>query len=100
MLREAVKKPVDGGSWHRDPPEVPAAGPNWWSDDCADFWPRVPCNRDAGAAPRPPGWKAEVTVVRPVCCPPAPILAPRGCVLLYSRPHIDLKRVAGALCCP
>ena len=27
------------------------------------------------------------------------ILAPRGCVRLYTRPHIDLLRVAGALCC-
>lgn len=27
------------------------------------------------------------------------VLAPRGCVHLYSRHHIDLQRVAGALCC-
>ncbi|MFJ8591121.1 putative leader peptide [Streptomyces sp. NPDC093598] len=26
------------------------------------------------------------------------VLAARGCVRLYSRPHIDLQRVAGALC--
>jgi hypothetical protein len=26
------------------------------------------------------------------------VLAPRGCVHLYSRFHIDLQRVAGALC--
>jgi hypothetical protein len=26
-------------------------------------------------------------------------LAPRRRVHLYSRPHIDLQRVAGALCC-
>ncbi|MFE9680929.1 putative leader peptide [Streptomyces sp. NPDC006285] len=26
--------------------------------------------------------------------------ATRGCVRPYSRPHIDLRRVAGALCCP
>ncbi|MFI9103091.1 putative leader peptide [Streptomyces fildesensis] len=26
-------------------------------------------------------------------------LVPRGCVHLYSRSHIDLLRVAGALCC-
>ncbi|MGW3727746.1 putative leader peptide [Streptomyces sp. NPDC000851] len=25
-------------------------------------------------------------------------LVARGCVRLYSRPHIDLQRVAGALC--
>ncbi|MFG2290428.1 putative leader peptide [Streptomyces sp. NPDC048595] len=25
-------------------------------------------------------------------------VAPRGCVRLYGRPHIDLQRVAGALC--
>ncbi|WP_325051365.1 putative leader peptide [Streptomyces corynorhini] len=31
--------------------------------------------------------------------PPAKILAPRRSVHLYSRPHIDLQRVAGALCC-
>jgi hypothetical protein len=31
--------------------------------------------------------------------PPAVLLAVRGCVRLYSRPHIDLQRVAGALCC-
>ncbi|MFH8569272.1 putative leader peptide [Streptomyces sp. NPDC017993] len=28
-----------------------------------------------------------------------PKLAPRRPVHLYSRPHIDLRRVAGALCC-
>ncbi|MER6117625.1 putative leader peptide [Streptomyces sp. NPDC001743] len=27
------------------------------------------------------------------------VLAPRCRVHLYSRPHIDLQRVAGALCC-
>ncbi|MER7722585.1 putative leader peptide [Streptomyces sp. NPDC096323] len=27
------------------------------------------------------------------------VLAPRPRVHLYSRPHIDLQRVAGALCC-
>ncbi|MER5178230.1 putative leader peptide [Streptomyces sp. NPDC002896] len=27
------------------------------------------------------------------------VLAPRRRVRLYSRPHIDLQRVAGALCC-
>ncbi|MFF2124495.1 putative leader peptide [Streptomyces olivochromogenes] len=28
------------------------------------------------------------------------VLTPRRCVRLYSRPHIDLQRVAGALCRP
>ncbi|WP_371600739.1 putative leader peptide [Streptomyces sp. NBC_00564] len=28
------------------------------------------------------------------------VLAPRRRVHLYSRPHIDLQRVAGALCRP
>ncbi|MEV7346398.1 putative leader peptide [Streptomyces sp. NPDC093544] len=28
------------------------------------------------------------------------VLAPRPRVHLYSRPHIDLQRVAGALCRP
>ncbi|WP_425587741.1 putative leader peptide [Streptomyces plumbiresistens] len=27
------------------------------------------------------------------------VLNPRRRVLLHSRPHIDLQRVAGALCC-
>lgn len=27
------------------------------------------------------------------------VLSPRRRVHLYSRPHIDLQRVAGALCC-
>ncbi|WP_399130738.1 putative leader peptide [Streptomyces sp. ITFR-16] len=35
----------------------------------------------------------------PVTCPPVRVLAPRRRVHLYSRPHIDLQRVAGALCC-
>ncbi|MFF4037103.1 putative leader peptide [Streptomyces sp. NPDC001816] len=30
--------------------------------------------------------------------PAAGVLVARGCVRLYSRPHIDLQRVAGALC--
>ncbi|WP_414720952.1 putative leader peptide [Streptomyces sp.] len=45
--------------------------------------------------------RAEVTVVSPVSrvlVPAARVLVARGCVRLYSRPHIDLQRVAGALC--
>ncbi|MFE9816037.1 putative leader peptide [Streptomyces sp. NBC_00236] len=34
-----------------------------------------------------------------VTCPLVRVLAPRRRVHLYSRPHIDLQRVAGALCC-
>ncbi|MFI6948000.1 putative leader peptide [Streptomyces sp. NPDC050422] len=34
-----------------------------------------------------------------VSCPLVKVLAPRRRVHLYSRPHIDLQRVAGALCC-
>ncbi|MFF7205617.1 putative leader peptide [Streptomyces sp. NPDC008141] len=34
-----------------------------------------------------------------VLVPAAGVLVARGCVRLYSRPHIDLQRVAGALCC-
>ncbi|MCW2872771.1 MAG: hypothetical protein JWL99_4091 [Streptomyces oryziradicis] len=38
--------------------------------------------------------------MRPVSCRfTVTVLAPRRCVRLYSRPHIDLQRVAGALCC-
>ncbi|WP_371930268.1 MULTISPECIES: putative leader peptide [Streptomyces] len=35
----------------------------------------------------------------PVTCPLVRVLAPRRRVHLYSRPHIDLQRVAAALCC-
>ncbi|WP_315986310.1 putative leader peptide [Streptomyces sp. OR43] len=35
----------------------------------------------------------------PVTCPLVRVLAPRRRVHLYTRPHIDLQRVAGALCC-
>ncbi|MGW7265283.1 putative leader peptide [Streptomyces sp. NPDC054842] len=31
---------------------------------------------------------------------PVVTFSPRGCVRLYSRPHIDLLRVAAALCRP
>jgi hypothetical protein len=41
---------------------------------------------------------AEVTEVPGVSRLPAKVLAPRRRVHLYSRPHIDLQRVAGALC--
>ncbi|GAA1085218.1 hypothetical protein GCM10009577_02180 [Streptomyces javensis] len=40
----------------------------------------------------------EAKVSRPMICPPAPAPALRGGVRLYSRHHIDLLRVAGALC--
>ncbi|MFB7313397.1 putative leader peptide [Streptomyces sp. NPDC056192] len=40
-----------------------------------------------------------MTAMPPVSCPPARVLLPRRSVHLYSRPHIDLQRVAGALCC-
>ncbi|WP_443031791.1 putative leader peptide [Streptomyces sp. CA-210063] len=33
-----------------------------------------------------------------VLVPAAEALVARGCVRLYSRTHIDLRRVAGALC--
>ncbi|WP_330308748.1 MULTISPECIES: putative leader peptide [unclassified Streptomyces] len=42
--------------------------------------------------------RAEVTEVPGVSRLPAKVLAPRRRVHLYSRPHIDLQRVAGALC--
>ncbi|MEU6862783.1 putative leader peptide [Streptomyces sp. NPDC046876] len=48
--------------------------------------------------------RAEVTVLSPVfpasraLVPAAAVLVARGGVRLYSRPHIDLQRVAGALC--
>ncbi|MFF4349085.1 putative leader peptide [Streptomyces sp. NPDC001530] len=45
------------------------------------------------------GW-AEVTEVPGVSRLRAKVLAPRRRVHLYSRPHIDLQRVAGALCRP
>jgi hypothetical protein len=35
-----------------------------------------------------------------VLVPAAEALVARGCVHLYSRPHIDLQRVAAALCRP
>ncbi|MEV7422160.1 putative leader peptide [Streptomyces sp. NPDC091212] len=38
-------------------------------------------------------------MVSPIAPLPARVLAPRRRVHLYSRPHIDLQRVAGALCC-
>ncbi|MFE6130859.1 putative leader peptide [Streptomyces sp. NPDC056437] len=46
--------------------------------------------------------RAEVTVLSPasrMLVPAVGVLVARGCVRLYSRPHIDLQRVAGALCC-
>ncbi|MGW1091189.1 DMT family transporter [Streptomyces sp. NPDC002596] len=47
----------------------------------------------------PPRRRAEVTVMPPVSRLPVRALAPRRRLHLYSRPHIDLQRVAGALCC-
>ncbi|MER6137720.1 putative leader peptide [Streptomyces sp. NPDC001815] len=46
--------------------------------------------------------RTEVTHVRPNPVPRlhVPKLAPRRRVRLYSRPHIDLLRFAGALCRP
>lgn len=44
--------------------------------------------------------RVEVMAMQPVSSRYVVVdLAPRGCVRLYSRPHIDLLRVAGALCC-
>ncbi|WP_332835386.1 putative leader peptide [Streptomyces jeddahensis] len=43
--------------------------------------------------------RAEVTHVRLASCRRVMKLAPRHRLRLYSRPHIDLQRVAGALCC-
>ncbi|WP_373465238.1 putative leader peptide [Streptomyces sp. V1I6] len=43
-----------------------------------------------------------MTVLSPVSrvlVPAVGLRAEHGCVRLYSRPHIDLQRVAGALCC-
>ncbi|MEU0397020.1 putative leader peptide [Streptomyces sp. NPDC006208] len=43
-----------------------------------------------------------MTVLFPVSrvlVPGCRVLVARGCVRLYSRPHIDLQRVCGALCC-
>ena len=45
-----------------------------------------------------PTGRAEVTVMDAVFRPYA-VRAPRGGVRLYTRPHIDLLRVAAALCC-
>ncbi|SOE32013.1 hypothetical protein SAMN05442782_8957 [Streptomyces sp. OK228] len=44
--------------------------------------------------------KAEVTDVRVGSALRVVALVPRRRVHLYSRPHIDLQRVAGALCRP
>ncbi|MGW0882689.1 putative leader peptide [Streptomyces sp. NPDC002671] len=62
------------------------------------------CHAGARRAPIRAGQtagRAEVTVlpaVSRVLVPAAGVLVARGCVRLYSRPHIDLQRVAGALC--
>ncbi|MFF7655683.1 putative leader peptide [Streptomyces sp. NPDC007983] len=42
---------------------------------------------------------AEVSGVRQVSCRRVLVIAPCRRVHLYSRPHIDLQRVAAALCC-
>ncbi|MEU8984313.1 putative leader peptide [Streptomyces sp. NPDC058467] len=57
-----------------------------------DIMPVRPRARRAG--------RAEVTEVPGVSRLRVRVLAPRRRVHLYSRPHIDLKRVAGALCRP
>ncbi|MFD0288109.1 putative leader peptide [Streptomyces lutosisoli] len=57
-----------------------------------DTMPARPRARRAG--------RAGVTEVPGVSRLPAKVLAPRRRVHLYSRPHIDLQRVAGALCRP
>ncbi|WP_390899227.1 putative leader peptide [Streptomyces mirabilis] len=44
--------------------------------------------------------RAEVRDVRVGSDLRVMVLAPRRRVRLYSRPHIDLQRVAGALCRP
>ncbi|MHA5047058.1 putative leader peptide [Streptomyces sp. SD15] len=44
--------------------------------------------------------RAEVTDVPAVSGLRVMVLVPRHRVHLYSRPHIDLQRVAGALCRP
>ncbi|WP_374205518.1 putative leader peptide [Streptomyces sioyaensis] len=41
---------------------------------------------------------ANGTVTTGAAGVPPTVLAARGCVRLYSRAHIDLQRVAGALC--
>ncbi|MEV7402908.1 putative leader peptide [Streptomyces sp. NPDC091267] len=52
------------------------------------------------ARPRgPPGRKGEVRQVRPESRRRAVNCAPPRRLYLYSRQHIDLLRVAGALCC-
>ncbi|WP_413759828.1 putative leader peptide [Streptomyces sp. MMBL 11-3] len=58
--------------------------------------------RTRPAGPGPPATGTEVTHVRPRPVPRlrVPKLTPRRRVLLYSRPHIDLLRFAGALCRP
>ncbi|MET7853758.1 putative leader peptide [Streptomyces avermitilis] len=43
--------------------------------------------------------RTEVTGMPPKSRLRVPKLAPRHRVHLHSRPHIDLQRVAGALCC-
>ncbi|WP_272902847.1 putative leader peptide [Streptomyces sp. BA2] len=40
----------------------------------------------------------DVPQVPPVPAPRVLVIAPSRQVHLYSRPHIDLQRVAGALC--
>ncbi|WP_373465813.1 putative leader peptide [Streptomyces sp. V3I8] len=58
--------------------------------------------RTRPAGPGPPAAGTEVTHVRPRPVPRlrVPKLTPRRRVRLYSRPHIDLLRFAGALCRP
>ncbi|MFE2100273.1 putative leader peptide [Streptomyces sp. NPDC059468] len=52
--------------------------------------------RQADAGPARPTRRTEVWAVPRVCTPRVP--QPYRSVRLHSRPHIDLQRVAGALC--
>ncbi|WP_363325539.1 putative leader peptide [uncultured Streptomyces sp.] len=51
-----------------------------------------------GAGPTGTAGEGWVTVVTVRTRPPVRALVPRRRVHLYTRPHIDLQRVAGALC--
>ncbi|MGW5443637.1 putative leader peptide [Streptomyces asiaticus] len=58
----------------------------------------VPSYQPGPEGPSDTGTGTEAMVSRPMICPPAPAPALREGVRLYSRHHIDLLRVAGALC--
>ncbi|GHH76385.1 hypothetical protein GCM10018793_21950 [Streptomyces sulfonofaciens] len=68
------------------------------------MWARGPARLDeAGAVPVHDvhilAEGAEVLDMRSAFRLPVPVLSSRHPVHLYTRPHIDLQRVAGALCC-